>query len=41
MHAVEGASVNMVPGSNDHVNDGIAGGLVDPDNGPDGRRFIV
>jgi hypothetical protein len=31
----------VVLGSNDHVNDGIAGGLVDPDDGCDGWRFIV
>ena len=41
MDAVDGATGNMFPGFNDHVDDGIAGGLVDPDNGRDGRRFIV
>jgi hypothetical protein len=32
MHAVDDATGNVVPGSNDHVDDGIAGGLVDPDD---------
>jgi hypothetical protein len=41
MHAVDGATGNVVLGSNDHVNDGIAGGLLDPNDGRDGRRFIV
>ena len=41
IHAVDGATGSVVPGSNDHVDDGIAAGLVDPDDGRDGRRFIV
>ncbi len=41
MHTVDGATGNVVAGSNNHVDDGIAGGLVDPDDGWGGRRFIV
>ncbi len=41
MDAVDGATGNMVQGFTDHVDDGIDGGPVDPDNGRDGRRFIV
>jgi hypothetical protein len=43
MHAVDGTTGRnvVVPGSNDHVDDGIAGGHVDPDDGRDGRRFIL
>ncbi len=41
MHAVDGATGNMVPGSNNHVDNGIAGGLVDPNDGRDRWTFIV
>jgi hypothetical protein len=41
MHAIDGATGNLVSGSNNHVNNGIPDSLVDPNDGQVGRRFIV
>lgn len=40
-HALDDTARNVIPGTNDWVDDGLAAGLVSLDDGLDKRRFIV
>jgi G3E family GTPase len=40
-HALDDITGEVIAASNDYVDEGLIAGLVDPDDGSDGRRFII
>jgi G3E family GTPase len=40
-HAVDDTTGNVTASSNDYVDEGLVAGIVDPNDGSDGRRYIV